>query len=395
MNEFHEVIGMVKGLKDLTDVMGATKQHATANNNGNGGRGRKNGKNAVKDGKNKYSDVYDYDIHPAASKSGQTSECYLSAMQHMHELTRLQGLVERRNVIDKEAMLRMSEALDTFMYKVTDHKVTRPIRWFMGIKEPVPNLEQLVDSQMKEIVFIEQAVRAAVLQSQSVVDNLVQYDTATMREFDDAKCKIHVYERKSETVQKELDQTLAEFEHTELRDEKYTPLVIRQNNLKREMKESDNHFWMEIQRFEDTSKQAAYLRSKEDVAREALHQFRLVSDYVSRFVTFAKRSEDADELVPRMVEAVGIVSKAYQTLAAIVYNRTVATTQSVEQLVGTVNGIDYTVLPNVQSEVNKQKQMLATMQTEKKSHQSYQQAVEMLKSKPPNTPQQDAPARQA
>src|SRR3989338_2318222 len=112
MNQITDVIGVVKGVKDLSDVVQSVQQNK-AGMNGNGGRGRKNGRNTIEDGENNYSDVYDYDVHPAASKSAQTSECYLSAMHHMRELTWLQWLVERRKKIDKDTTRRIAEALYT------------------------------------------------------------------------------------------------------------------------------------------------------------------------------------------------------------------------------------------------------------------------------------------
>ena len=214
-----------------------------------------------------------------------------------------------------------------------------------------------------------------------------------MNEFDSAKTRLIGEEEKLAKIQKTVETKTVQLGRTPMDNPEYVPLQTKLNNTLRAEKETKNGLEILGQEFVDTYKQSSQVRAKEDVVRMGLHELRLVHSYATRFLTFVQRTRQADDLLPQLVETATAVTDAYRILTGIVQAGNVATTDAVRRLVDVIGTVDYTMLPTVQREVNKQRSMLEKAD---KRTTFYEQAVELLRGKnyqPANN--QEQPGAQA
>ncbi len=318
-----------------------------------------------------------YEESPRKSQSANKAPaCYNAAMEHMAELGRLQGSVDYHARLKDSRTLQAIEQAKRAGYKATSHGMLRAFHRL--VPEPVQPLESIVRREIDVMAAMQKQVGLAVDHSEGIVGKLRSYDSDLMKEFDSAKTELAEGERKHAKTQKAIESRSGQLAQTQMDSTDYVPLQTKLNNLLRAEKETKNSLEILGQQVVDTYKQSSQVRAKEDVVRMGLHELRLVNSYVTRFLTFVRRTRQADDLLPQLVETATVVTDAYQMLTGIVAAGSVATTDAVKKLVSVIGTVDYTMMPTVQREVNKQRSMLD--KADKKTT-FYEQAVELLRGK--------------
>lgn len=320
------------------------------------------------------------DVYEERSKKGQSANkapaCYQAAMEHMAELGRLQGMVGYHAKLGESGLLKAVEQAKAVLYEATSSGM---LKAFHGlIPEPVQPLEALVSKEIAVMAAMQKQVGMAVDHSEGIVRKLRGYDSDLLKEFDGAKTQFAEEESKQAKIQKAAETKSNQLAQTQMDSPEYVPLQTKLNNMLRAEKETKNLLEILGQQVVDTYKQSSQVRAKEDVVRMGLHELRLVHSYVTRFLTFVQRTRQADDLLPQLVETATAVTDAYQILTGIVLTGSVATTEAVKKLVSVIGTVDYTIMPTVQREVNKQRSVLE--KADKKTT-GYEQAVELLRGK--------------
>lgn len=322
-----------------------------------------------------FSDLYEETPHRNQSAS-KAPACYQAALEHMAELGRLQGIVNYHARLKESKTLQAAEQAKRVLCEATSHGM---LNAFHGlIPEPVQPLETLVRKEIGTMAEMQKQVGMAVHHSQGIVGKLSAYDSELLAQFDTSKTELAKQEKKFTKTQRAILSLSEQLEQTPMDDVGYVPLQITRNDAFRTEKETKNKLEILGQEVVDTYKQSSQVRAKEDVVRMGLHELRLVHSYVTRFLTFVQRTRQADDLLPQLVETATAVTNSYQILAGIVQAGSVATTEAVKKLVDVIGTVDYTMLPAVQKEVNKQRSMLE--KADKKTR-FYEQAVELLRGK--------------
>ncbi len=322
-----------------------------------------------------FSDFYE----ESPQKSGAANKapaCYEAAMVHMAELGKLQSRVSYHARLEESSALRAAEQAKAVFYSATSHGL---LRAFQGlVPEPVPSLEALVSKEITVMAAMQKQVGLAVNHSEGIVRKLRDYDADLMNEFDVAKTQLAEDETKLAKTRRAVKTKSDQLARTLMDSPEYVPLQKKLNNALRAEKETENVLEVLGQQVVDTYKQSSQVRAKEDVVRMGLHELRLVHSYATRFLTFVQRTRQADDLLPQLVETAIAVTGAYQILTGIVQAGSAATTDAVRRLVSVIGTVDYTMLPTVQKEVNKQRSMLE--KADKKTT-FYEQAVNLLRGK--------------
>ena len=296
-------------------------------------------------------------------------------MEHMAELSQLQAKVAYHAKLKESKPLQLLEKAKA-MARNPAYGLPGLVRGI--VPEPVSPLETLVHKELEVMAAMQKQVGMAVHHSEGIVVKLRTYDNELLAEFDYAKAELAKHEKKLARTQKTVSTAAEQLEQTPMCDQGYVPLQTALNNALRTEKETKNKLEITGQEVLDTYKQSSQVRTKEDVVRMGLHELRLVHSYVTRFLTFLQRTRQADDLLPELVETATGVTDSYQVLTGIVQAGNVATTESVKRLVNVIGTVDYTMLPTVQREVNKQRTMLE--RADKKTS-FYEQAVELLRGK--------------
>ncbi|MBI2142935.1 hypothetical protein HYU20_01160 [Candidatus Woesearchaeota archaeon] len=322
-----------------------------------------------------FSDLYEESPRKSQS-ANKAPACYQAAMDHMAELGRLQSLVNYHAKLNESGALRTVENAKAALYEATSRGL---LTAFHGlIPQPVPSLETLVSKEIAVMAAMQKQVGMAVDHSEGIVRKLKDYDGDLMKEFDGAKTQFAEEEEKQAKMQKAVETKSNRLAQTQMGSPEYVPLQVTLNNTLRAQKETKNVLEILGQQVVDTYKQSSQVRAKEDVVRMGLHELRLVHSYVTRFLTFVQRTRQADDLLPQLVETATAVTDAYQILTGVVQAGSAATTEAVKKLVSVIGTVDYTIMPAVQHEVNKQRSLLE--KADKKTT-GYEQAVELLRGK--------------
>ncbi|MBI2141033.1 hypothetical protein HYU16_01275 [Candidatus Woesearchaeota archaeon] len=320
------------------------------------------------------------DLYEESPRKGQSANkapaCYQAAMEHMVELGRLQSLVNYHAKLNESSALRTVESAKAALYQATSRGL---LTAFHGmVPQPVPSLEKLVSEEIAVMAAMQKQVGMAVNHSEGIVRKLRVYDSDLLKEFDSAKTQFAEEEARQAKTQKAVETRSSQLAQTQMDSPEYVPLQAKLNNLLRAEKETKNVLEILGQQVVDTYKQSSQVRAKEDVVRMGLHELRLVHSYVTRFLTFVQRTRQADDLLPQLVETATAVTDAYQILTGVVQAGSAATTEAVKKLVNVIGTVDYTIMPSVQHEVNKQRSLLE--RADKKTT-FYEQAVELLRGK--------------
>ncbi|MBI2580673.1 hypothetical protein HYV85_02595 [Candidatus Woesearchaeota archaeon] len=320
------------------------------------------------------------DTYEESPRKGQSANkapaCYQAAMEHMAELGRLQSLVNYHAKLNESSALRTVESAKAALYEATSRGL---LTAFHGmVPQPVPSLETLVSKEIAVMAAMQKQVGMAVGHSEGIVRKLKDYDGDLLKEFDGAKTQLAEEEEKQAKTQRAVETKSNQLAQTQMDSPEYVPLQAKLNNLLRAEKETKNALEILGQQVVDTYKQSSQVRAKEDVVRMGLHELRLVHSYVTRFLTFVQRTRQADDLLPQLVETATAVTDAYQILTGVVQAGSAATTEAVKKLVNVIGTVDYTIMPAVQHEVNKQRSLLE--RADKKTT-FYEQAVELLRGK--------------
>ena len=320
------------------------------------------------------------DLYEESPRKGQSANkapaCYQAAMEHMAELGRLQGMVGYHAKLGESRLLKTIEQAKAVFYEATSSGMLRAVHGL--IPEPVQPLEALVGKEIAVMAAMQKQVGLAVDHSEGIVRKLRNYDGDLMKEFDGAKTQLAEKEAQQAKTQKAMGTKSTQLAQTQMDSPEYVPLQTKLYNIQRAEKETKNLLEILGQQVVDTYKQSSQVRAKEDVVRMGLHELRLVHSYVTRFLTFVRRTKQADDLLPQLVETATAVTDAYQILTGIVLTGSVATTEAVKKLVSVIGTVDYTIMPTVQREVNKQRSVLE--KADKKTT-GYEQAVELLRGK--------------
>lgn len=322
-----------------------------------------------------FSDLYEESPRKSQS-ANKAPACYQAAMEHMAELGRLQGMVGYHAKLNESGALRAVEQTKAVLYEATSHGMLRALHGL--IPEPVQPLETLVSKEIQVMAAMQKQVGMAVDHSEGIVGRLRSYDSDLLKEFDGAKTKLAEKETKLAKTKKAIEAKSSQLAQTQMDNPEYVPLQAKIYSLLRAEKETKNLLEILGQQVVDTYKQSSQVRAKEDVVRMGLHELRLVHSYVTRFLTFVRRTRQADDLLPQLVETATAVTDAYQILTGIVLTGSVATTEAVKKLVNVIGTVDYTIMPTVQQEVNKQRSVLE--KADKKTT-GYEQAVDLLRGK--------------
>ena len=363
---------------------------------GNGHKGMPAHTRTVARGKRNLADDTDfsdlYEETPRRTRmASKAPACYQATLEHMAELGRLQNSVDYQTKLRTSAALKTVEQAKAVVYAATSQGFLKVFHRL--IPEPVPALETLVSKEISVMASMHKQVGMAVNHSEGIVGKLRKYDAELMNEFDSAKTRLMEEEEKLAKIQKAVETKTVQLGRTQMDNPEYVPLQTKLNNTLRAEKETKNGLEILGQEFVDTYKQSSQVRAKEDVVRMGLHELRLVHSYATRFLTFVQRTRQADDLLPQLVETATAVTDAYRILTGIVQAGNVATTDAVRRLVEVIGTVDYTMLPTVQREVNKQRSMLEKAD---KRTTFYEQAVELLRGKnyqPANN--QEQPGAQA
>ncbi|MBI3037344.1 hypothetical protein HYY73_06385 [Candidatus Woesearchaeota archaeon] len=322
-----------------------------------------------------FSDLYE-ESHRRNQSADRAPACYQAAMEHMAELGRLQSLVNYHAKLNESSALRTVESAKAALYQATSRGL---LTAFHGLfPQPVPSLETLVGKEIAVMAAMQKQVGMAVDHSEGIVRKLKDYDGDLLKEFDGAKTQLAEEEEKQAKMQKAVEAKSNKLAKTQMGSPEYVPLQAKLNNMLRSQKEIKNVLEILGQQVVDTYKQSSQVRAKEDVVRMGLHELRLVHSYVTRFLTFVQRTRQADDLLPQLVETATAVTDAYQILTGVVQAGSAATTEAVKKLVSVIGTVDYTIMPAVQHEVNKQRSLLE--KADKKTT-FYEQAVKLLRGK--------------
>lgn len=372
-----EVLGMYKTVKEVGNMVNEFGSNGNHNGHGKGlaaTRVMARGKAGAEPDAD-FSDLYEESPRKSQS-ANKAPACYHAAMEQMVELGRLQRLVNYRAKLNESNALRAVEHAKTALYKATSSGL---LTAFHGlVQQPVPSLETLVSREIAVMAAMQKQVGMAVDHSEGIVRKLRGYDSDLMKEFDSAKTQFAEEEAKQAKMQNAVETKSNQLVQTQIGSPEYVPLQTKIYNMLRAEKETKNLLEILGQQVVDTYKQSSQIRAKEDVVRMGLHELRLVHSYVTRFLTFVQRTRQADDLLPQLVETATAVTDAYQILTGVVQAGSAATTEAVKKLLNVIGTVDYTIMPTVQHEVNRQRSLLE--RADKKTT-FYEQAVELLRGK--------------
>ncbi len=388
VSAFLEFISVAKGMKEVGKMAeelggaGADQQkngHRNHNGHGNGSLPKmKTVWKAPTNGKASqgeiFSDVYEESPRSRRNSSIRAPACYSAVLENMAELTRLKGQVDYHARVSESTMLQVAEGAKSAFHQITSHGPLRMLKGMVG--EPVLPLEAIVGREIEVMKALQAQADFAAYYSEGIVTTLKRYDKTLMGEFGEAKSQLLENEGKLSKIDKATATISEQLQQMPMDDVNYVPTQMKLNNVMRAKAETKNVLEMTGQRVVDTYKQSSQVRAKEDVVRMGLHELRLVNSYVTRFLTFAQQTRQADALLPQLVETATAVTEAYQVLTGIVQSGNTATTQAVERLAQVIGAVDYTVMPNVQKEVNKQR---AVLDRADKKTSFYEQAVKLLR----------------
>jgi len=384
-----DAVNLVKGIGEVGKMVtgqdkGEAGTHATAM------RQKKGAARVAQDIASDFSDTYDQSILGHAV-SGRAPACYASAMSYMAKLCALQEKVAYATRVRQSGALQAAEKAKAAAYKATS---TGFLKLFHGLTpQPAEPLEKLVTTEVDVMASMQKQVSSAVRHSSGIVDKLEKYDTELLTEFDKAKRIMGSLEKGLERTSQTISESSEKQRQTPMDSPNYVTQQIELNNLCRAEKDNKNRLEIVGQQIVDTYKQSSQVRAKEDVVRAGLHELKLVNAYVARFLGFLQQTQEADNLLPQLVETAEAVTNSYQVLTSIVVTGSAGTTRAVEKLVDVIGTVDYRVLPNVQKEVNKQK---ATLERADKRTSFYEQAVKLLRGENYSaTPSQQTPAQSA
>ncbi len=374
------VIGKLN--KEVGAMINETGNKGSHNGNHNGnGKGFPGATKVVARGKTGAEPDVDFsDLYEESPRKGQSADkapaCYQAVMEHMGELSKLQSLVNYHARLNESSALRTAEGAKTAISKATSHGL---LTAFHGlVPQPAPPLETLVSNEIAVMAAMQKQVGMAVNHSEGIVKKLKDYDGDLLKEFDGAKTQLAEEEAKIAKTKKTIESKSGQLAQMQMDNPEYVPLQTKIYHMLRAEKETKNVLEILGQQVVDTYKQSSQIRAKEDVVRMGLHELRLVHSYVTRFLTFVTRTRQADDLLPQLVETATAVTDAYQILTGIVQAGSMATTEAVQKLVRVIGTVDYTIMPSVQHEVNKQRSLLE--RADKKTT-FYEQAVELLRGK--------------
>ena len=377
-----EVVQAVNTLGKLNKEVGAmVSETGNRNNHGSNGKGALGATRVIARGRASVQPAADFsDLYEESPRKSQSANkapaCYHAAMERMAELGRLQASVEYHARLKDSKTMQAVEQRKKVLYNATSHGLLRAFHRL--VPEPVQPLEALVVREIEVMAAMQRQVGLAVDHSEGIVGKLRSYDSDLMKEFDSAKTELAERERKYAKTQKTIEARSKQLSQTQMDSMEYVPVQTKLNNLLRAEKETKNSLEILGQQVVDTYKQSSQVRAQEDVVRMALHELRLVNSSVTRVLTYVRRTRQADELLPQLVETATVVTDSYQILTGIVAAGSVGTTDAVKKLVSVIGTVDYRRMPTIQREVNKQRSMLE--KADKKTTY-YEQAVELLRGK--------------
>ena len=312
-------------------------------------------------------------LHRSGGSISPAKVHFRAAIEHMNEVAHLEERIGYHASLAESRGLRLSESLRRVVYYATSGKTPKLLN--CEIQPPVRPLDELVADEKKNIALMHKETGFAIKYAQGIVGELREYHRELMHEADSAKASISLNSGGLEKLEELLSQKMEALEDAQRDSNDYIPLMMEIQDLER--KGRDFYYERELNSLKLVLalQLSGPVMAKEATVAAVLHEMTLMREYTGGFITYASRTNDADELVPMMVEASEAVAKSYAVLTNLVMREESKATGSVETLVETLGGVNYKIMPNLQREVRKQMELIGKFE---KKTDYYDQAAKWI-----------------